>query len=171
LKLNEKFDLIVSLYDVIGSFTEESENLKLIKTIQRHLKPGGFAVVSVMNLQCLYSKNVNTFSLKNNPEKILEIPVSSAMQSTGEVFDDVLLDSKTGIVYRREQFRFHGNKKRLPLELLVRDKRYLKEEIEKLFTGQGFDIIESKYVKLGHWDKSGAAEDCKEILLVLQEQM
>jgi 2-polyprenyl-3-methyl-5-hydroxy-6-metoxy-1,4-benzoquinol methylase len=167
--LNEKFDLIVALYDVIGTFPDAASNLAIIKNIHNHLMDGGTAIVSVMNMDYILSRNPKRFSLKKNPDAIFEIRVSENMQQTGEVFDTnaLLVDAEEGIVYRKEMFNRNPSAHALPEELLVRDKRYAKIEIETIFSANGFDIMESKYAKLGKWDHPVASEDSKEILLVL----
>ena len=50
------------------------------------------------------------------------------MQNTGDVFDgkQIVLDERTGICYRKEQFFLPD---RLPVEYIIRDRRYTKKSI------------------------------------------
>ncbi|MCL2284289.1 MAG: class I SAM-dependent methyltransferase [Fibromonadales bacterium] len=166
-----KFDVILLLYDVLGSFVNAEDDRKMIKQVYSHLNSNGFAVISVMNLQYILAKGVKSFSFKNDPDKIYEIPLSDAMSKTGEVFNvkNILLDAEEKIVYRREIFKDIKNPSQIPEELLVRDRRYLKEEIESMFK-EYFEIVESKYVKVGNWENSGEPDNSKEILLILRKK-
>ncbi|MCL2259765.1 MAG: class I SAM-dependent methyltransferase [Fibromonadales bacterium] len=167
-----KFDLILLLYDVFGSFVSTEDDGKMIKQVYSHLNSNGFAVISVMNLQYILAKGVKSFSFKNEPDKIYEIPLSDAMSKTGEVFNvnNILLDAEEKIVYRREIFRDAKNPSQIPEELLVRDRRYLKAEIENMFKSH-FEIVESKYVRVGDWESCGESDDCKEILLIIRKSL
>jgi hypothetical protein len=94
------------------------------------------------------------------------------MQKTGNIFDKkyILLDKTTGIVYRREAFNINHGTMELPQELLVRDKRFTKDEIENLSKNAGFSIVQSKYVALGDWHHEVPEGNAKEIMLILKKQ-
>ena len=47
---DSQFDLILCLYDVIGSVPDHSDNLAILKNLHSCCKPGGFIVISVMNM-------------------------------------------------------------------------------------------------------------------------
>ena len=82
------------------------------------------------------------------------------MQKTGDVFDPdyYLIDTKTGTVYRKEQFAEDGL---LSAELVVRDRRYDKEEIIRMFNDVGFDTLSCEYVQAGKWETPLEAADIK----------
>jgi len=146
-----KADIVTCLYDVIGSFADNKENILILENIYKNLKHGGKAFISVMNYNM--TKNIATqfFSLEENPENLLKLKASTIMETTGNIFnpDYFMIDERTQIVYRREQFKL-GN--RMPTELLVRDKRFTKDEIIKLCENIGFKVEFAKCVNAKHWD-------------------
>ena len=170
IDLEKKFDTIICLYDVIGSFIDNNENNKTIKNIYRHLEDNGYALISVMNYELTVSQAKHIFSLKDEHNKLLELTASDTMQTTGDIFnpDYYMIDRDTHIVYRREQF---SGSKQLPQELIVRDYRYTKMEIEQMFVKLGFEVLFSKYVQAGKWDIELESTDtkAKEILLLCKK--
>jgi 2-polyprenyl-3-methyl-5-hydroxy-6-metoxy-1,4-benzoquinol methylase len=170
IRLSEEFDAVICLYDVIGTYVDNSENLKVMENIVRHLKPGGRALISVMNYELTKSIAKHFFSLKMQPYKLLELPASDAMEKTGNVFnpDNYAIDNDTCVVYRREQFTI-GNL--LPTELVVRDRRFRMKEIEEMCQEVGLNVLWSRFVNAGNWKKSFSSCDnkAKEILLLCQK--
>lgn len=168
LKLGRKYDLILCLYDVIGSFRDEKENVSILKTIKSHLNKGGKAVISVMNMELTRHKALYVGSLKDAPEMLLKLPPSNTMAKTGNIFNPeyYMINTDDGLVYRKEQFDTDGL---LATEYVLADKRYTADEISETVKRLGFEIQEIQYVQAGHWDKSLAATDdsAKEILLIL----
>ena len=59
------------------------------------------------------------------------------MQTSGEVFDPkyYFFDPETSLVYRKEQFE----DEQLPTELIVRDRRYSRKQIEDLCRASEYD--------------------------------
>src|SRR5205823_3812089 len=49
INLAREFDAVICLYDVVGSYADDSENLKILRNCSRHLKLGGKCLLSVMN--------------------------------------------------------------------------------------------------------------------------
>ena len=170
INLEKQFDTVICLYDVIGSFIDNNENCEIVKNIYKHLESNGFALISVMNHELTVSQAKHTFSLDDDHNKLLELTASDTMQRTGDIFnpDYYMIDKDTNIVYRREQFNSHNQ---LPQELIVRDYRYTKIEIEKMFTEVGFEVVFSKYVQAGKWDIELKSTDtkAKEILLLCKK--
>jgi len=170
IDLKKTFDTILCLYDVIGSFIDNNENNKVIKNIHKHLENNGHALISVMNYELTKSQAKHIFSLENEHNKLLELTASDTMQTTGNVFnpDYYMIDKDTNIVYRREQFNCYNQ---LPQELIVRDYRYTKIEIEEMFIKLGFEVIFSRYVQAGKWDTELESTDikAKEILLLCKK--
>lgn len=76
-----------------------------------------------------------------------------------------MLETATGIVYRKEQFE---NEDALSAEYVIRDKRYRRSEICGLLREAGFKILESRYVQAGRWEIPLDACDikAKEILII-----
>jgi 2-polyprenyl-3-methyl-5-hydroxy-6-metoxy-1,4-benzoquinol methylase/GNAT superfamily N-acetyltransferase len=167
---SEPADLIICLYDVIGSFADEDSNLNILKSIYGNLKDNGCAFISVMNAETNI-KDVKSFSFKENPNEIFNIKASNAMERNGEVFNskNMLYDKETGIFYRLEQFN-RGNS--LPVELVVRDMRFTRETITALCENAGFNIEFLRYVHAGHWDECLDNYDVKskEILCKLSKR-
>jgi hypothetical protein len=89
------------------------------------------------------------------------------METSGNVFnpDYYMIDEMTEIVYRKEQFTRGTD---LPAQLLVRDRRYRRRDIEAMCMVAGLDVVWSRYVRAGQWDLELNAEDdnAKEILLL-----
>lgn len=159
-------DAAICLYDVIGTYAENDENLKILKNIAKHLKRGGVALISVMNYHLTYDQAKYTFVLRENPNALLQLKPSNIMETTGNVFnpDYYLVDTESGVVYRREQFK---QGRSLPIEHIVRDKRFTKSEIEMMCTEAGFDVIFSRFVNARDWETGFNSVDksAKEILL------
>lgn len=171
IELGQKFNAIICLYDVVGTYTDNAENLKILKNIVNHLRPDGQALISVMNLELTKHIAKHTFSLKDQPNKLLEIPASKTMAQTGQIFDSehYILDNDTSVVYRKEQFT---EKSSLPVELIVRDRRFHKDEIEEMCRSVGLEVLWSRFVGAGTWSSSLHKHDsgAKEILLLCKKR-
>lgn len=167
LKLTKKADVILCLYDVIGSFPTPSENLKIIKVAKRNLKKGGLFICSVMNMELTESLCKYKFDIYKNPKELFKLKASQTMQQTGNIFnpDNFIIDTSTNLVYRKEMFKGDGF---LDSEYIIRDKRYTKIEISTLLQNNGFKILESHFVRAGKFDESLNATDknAKEILTI-----
>lgn len=170
-RLGNKFDSIICLYDVIGSFPNARDNIKLVKTAYENLKNGGVFILSVMNME-LTEKLVNEenkLSVRNNPEALFKLKASSVMQNSGNIFDGdtMIIDTDSGLVYRKEQF---DNGSELSAEYIIRDKRYTMDEITKILTDTGFTVIEKRYTHAG-FSEFYAPDDnnAKEILVVAEK--
>lgn len=167
-----KADFAICLYDVIGSFPKESENLKVIKSLYKNLVRGGKAVVSVMNMELTrnITKESNVYDVYKNPKRLFKLKASNIMQSTGDVFNPeyFVIDKCTNLVFRKEMFTDGGY---LDSEYIIRDKRYTKEEISKNLKKCKFKILDSRFVQAGHWEVPLKNTDlkAKEILLVVQK--
>ena len=131
VNLAECFDAAVCLYDVVGTYAGRQENARVLANLSGHLKPGGFALVSVMNLKLTRRLAKHVFSLQREPNKLLELPPSNTMEASGDIFnpDYFMLDEDDSLVYRREQFTKGRD---IPSELIVRDRRFYGEEIEAM---------------------------------------
>lgn len=170
-KVESDFDLVLCLYDVIGSFRTYDDNYAIARQIYNHLRPGGKAVISVMNMELTESlaKNV-VFDLSKEPRKLLLLPASRIMHTSGVVYDPdyYLLEKKNHLVYRKEQFERDSL---LSVEYVIADYRFTKAEIEGLLSRVGFKIIASRYVKLGDWGRECEGKDpsAKEILIMVEK--
>ena len=169
-KNKRKASHVLCLYDVIGTFASDDDNYLILQNAFSLLKPGGYAVFSVMNYESTYSNAKYSFSFANNANKILELPASNTQEQTGDIFnpDYYLVDVDTHLVYRKEQF---SSSTGLPIELIVRDKRFTMNEIVSLCKSVGFSIVETKYTNASDWNKSYTATSprAKEILLICQK--
>lgn len=170
LDLKTQFDVVICLYDIIGSFSNEKDNNLILQNISNHTKLNGYAVISVMNYELTNSIAKYKFDFEQNPDIIYDIPANNIMEKTGDIFnpDYFALDEKTRIVYRREQFSMGYN---LQTELIVRDRRYSMDELYHLLSQHGFEILQKKYVRAGDWENNLAATDpkAKEILFVCKK--
>ena len=167
LRLSKKADVILCLYDVIGSFPTSSENLKIIKAVKRNLKKGGIFICSVMNMELTKNLCKYKFDIYKNPKELFKLKASQTMQQTGNIFnpDNFIIDTSTNLVFRKEMFKGDGF---LDSEYIIRDKRYTKIEISTLLQNNGFEILESRFVRAGKFDESLNATDknAKEILTI-----
>lgn len=163
-------DCVICLYDVIGSFADNNQNCAILKNIFNHLSPGGKTLLSVMNYATTESRAKFKFKLKDGPDKLLKLKPGNIMETTGNIFNPnyYIVDTDTQIVYRKEQFT-QGDE--LPTELLVRDRRFYREEIEELCRNISFEIIWSRCVKAGQWEQEldPNDSDAKEILVLCKK--
>ncbi len=171
VELGRQFDLVICLYDVIGTFADDKENARIAENIARHVKPGGHALVSVMNLELTERRAKHLFSMTKEPNKLLSLRPSRTMEQTGDIFDPdyYMLDTDTHVVYRKEQFAAGSS---LPAELIVRDRRYRKDEIERICSRAGLDVQWSRFVRAGKWDDpiEQDADSAKEILVYCKKR-
>lgn len=167
--LGYKFDCILCLYDVIGSFRKEEDNVRIVRSIKRNLKKGGHAIISVMNMELTDAIALHKISISQHPDTLLKLPPSKTMEVSGNIFkpEYYLINTDDGLVYRKEQFTSGED---IFAEYLVVDKRYTMAEIIGLLESEGLTTIESRYVQAGHWDVALPATDvrAKEILLVVK---
>ncbi|MBI2787305.1 MAG: GNAT family N-acetyltransferase [Elusimicrobia bacterium] len=167
VKLEHPFDSVICLYDVVGTYADDAENLKILKTVSRMLRPGGRALISVINFTLTERKAKHFFSLRDNPDRLLNLAPSRTMEGTGDIFNPeyYMIDKDTHVVYRKEQFAAGRS---LPAELIVRDRRYTKQQIERHCTDVGLNVEWSRFVRAGQWEIALAEdnEHAKEILLL-----
>jgi 2-polyprenyl-3-methyl-5-hydroxy-6-metoxy-1,4-benzoquinol methylase len=169
--LEEEFDVGICLYDVVGTYVEQQENLRLLQNLARHVKRNGFILLSVMNMEFTERHARYWFSVSADPDRLLELPPSRIMETTGDIFnpEHYMIDKGTRIVYRKEQFEAGTA---LPQELLVRDRRYTKEEIETLCHKAGLEVIWTRFVKAGAWNEPlpRNSDHAKEILILCRKR-
>ena len=163
---NSKFDAIICLYDVIGTYSDNNDNQKIIENISNHLKKGGTTIISVMNYHMTEAIAKHKFHLEDSPNELLSLKPSNIMEKSGNIFnpDYFLLDTKTGIVYRREQFK---RGRALPVELIVRDKRFRINEIKAMCEQAGLFVEWARFVNAKDWELSldQTNSSAKEILI------
>jgi len=173
-KPSEKYDVVLCLYDVIGSSIASGADLKVVDRIWDALKIDGRAIVSVMNLAMTrkYCRRAdNIFSNINTQEdfkKLVRLPSSCAMQKTGDIFKGqlLLLNPDTGVVYRKEQF---VEKTDLPREYVIADRRYTADGLKHLF--KKFESEDLRYVRAGHFEERLIPDErhAKEVLGVFKK--
>ena len=167
VNLEKEFDGGICLYDVVGTYVEQNENLKLLQNLVRHVRRGGFILLSVMNMEFTERRAKHWFSIGTDPDRLLKLSPSRMMETTGEIFNPeyYMIDKETRIVYRKEQFDAGPD---LPQELLVRDKRYTTEEIEVLCRNAGLEMIWTHFVKAGSWNEPlpSDSDHAKELLVL-----
>lgn len=165
--LGERFDAAVCLYDVVGTYADRGENTRILANLAAHLKPGRMALVSVMNLALTKRNAKHVFSLQRDPNRLLELPSSGTMETTGDVFNPeyYMLDEESSVVYRREQFTKGPD---LPAEWVVRDRRFSVDEIEAMCSEAGLEVVWTRFVRAGRWHEALAEDDdrAKEILVL-----
>ena len=159
---------MICLYDVVGSFADLNSNIEILKTAFDLLVPGGYFILSVMNYELTYNQSKHRFDFSKEPNKVFTLKPSNIMESTGNVFNPeyYLVDTVEHTTYRKEQFSL--SKGNLPAELLVRDRRFTREEIDAYCREIGFSDVKSKFVNASSWEGQYASDDpkAKEILVV-----
>lgn len=164
------FDAGICLYDVIGSYAEEQDNFAILRNLVKHVKPGGFVLLSVMNLELTERLARNWFSLATEADKLLTLPPSTTMEKTGNIFNPeyYLVDRDTKLIYRKEQFTQGQG---LPEELLIRDRRYTEQQILQFCADAGLEILWSRFVRAGRWAKplNRESKNAKEILVLCRK--
>lgn len=169
-EIGKKFDLGICLYDVIGSHADDNYNSQILKNLASHIEEGGYVFLSVMNMELTEQLAKNWFSLSTDPDKLLLLPPSNIMESSGNVFNPnyYLIDRDKKIVYRKEQFR---KGEEVYEELLVRDRRYTIEEITYMCVSVGLNVEWSRLVRAGHWDEllERGSDKAKEILVMCRK--
>ncbi len=63
VNLEKEFDAGICLYDVVGTYIEQNENLKLLQNLVRHVRRGGFILLSVMNMEFTERRAKHWFSV------------------------------------------------------------------------------------------------------------
>lgn len=162
-----KFNLILCLYDVIGSFPDNASNEAIVRNIVRHLAPGGHAVLSVSNVRFRKTAALPLLDGKDRSKflrSIFRLRPSKVMSTTGEFFDrKTCARDSMGRVYHKEQFS--ECESRLPGEYLVVDRRYTSGEIQKMLCAAGLKVVLRRFVRSGF--KEGLSEMAgKEILVI-----
>lgn len=162
--------LVLCLYDVVGSFASDKDNIAIVKNAFRLLKSGGYAVFSVMNYESTYASAVNVFSFEKQADKILDLSASNTMEESGNIFNPeyYLVDEETHLIYRKEQFSSCTG---LPIELVVRDRRFTMDEIVSICVQVGFAVIDVRYTNASDWNKKyeATSKRAKEILLICKK--
>jgi 2-polyprenyl-3-methyl-5-hydroxy-6-metoxy-1,4-benzoquinol methylase len=170
-EIGKRFDLGICLYDVIGSYADDSDNIEILKNLTRHISDGGYVFFSVMNMELTERLAKNWFSISCDPDKLLSLPPSNIMERSGNVFnpDFYLIDRDKRIIYRKEQFST-GDK--LFEELLVRDRRYTTEEVIHMCNLAGLKVEWTRFVRAGHWDEplDRNSDKAKEILVMCRKE-
>lgn len=162
------FDVALCLYDVLGSSANSDDDYVMLQNIARVLVPGGKLVAGVMNTAVTLDRI--THRPRTNEELIeaLErLPASNTMEASGNVFEPKLLLYYDGVYYRKEQFA--GDARRLPAELVVRDRRFSVEEVRSLFERAGLIVDEIRPSRAGSWSDPPLHENdpnAKELLVV-----
>ncbi len=123
-----------------------------------------------MNMELTSEIALHKTEISKDPLSLINLKPSNTMQTKSDIFDPehYIIDTKTNLVYRKEQFENDGQ---LSAEYVIRDKRYTKEEIVGIVKKVGFTLIESRFVQAGNWDKPLNAIDkkAKEILLLVKK--
>ena len=167
VQLDEVFDAAVCLYDMVGTYADREANYSILANLAEHLKPGAYALVSVMNLALTKRRARHVFSMTREPDKLLELPPSGTMEATGDVSDPgyYILDEENNVVYRKEQFTKGSG---LPTELIVRDRRFSTEEIAAMCNEAGLSAVWTRPVRAGRWhQRLDEHDDGAKQLLVL----
>ena len=176
VSLNKKYDVAIALYDVIGSYPDEKDNLKILENAYKHLKRHGILIISVMNMVVTlaevkkHNNCIVNIKKPRNARKFIQLKSSETMQQSGQVFDGrlIMVDMSTGLCYRKEMFFTEDS---LPIEYIVVDRRYSLEGINRLVRSVGFVVSDCYCVQAGKFDEQLPPDDpkAKEILIVAKK--
>ena len=167
-----KYDVVLCLFDVIGSYPKMRDNISIIKTAYEELADEGVFILSVMNMELTSTiiEEKNKKYIRFNSTILSQLPPSRTMQQSGDIFNSKYLayDVESKLVYRKEQF---DNDNNLPAEYIIRDKRFYAQEIKDLLEKEGFVVEELRFVQAGHFDKPLDSIDkkAKEICIVCRK--
>lgn len=150
--LGGPYDLVLCLYDVVGSSARSDEDQVLLRNLRRALRPGATLLVSTMNANV----TLDRMPVENRPAEDKEfirrletLPPSNTMETSGQIFDESRILFFRGVHYRKEQFELTAG--RLPVEAVVRDLRYTPETLRELFSKAGMPGATVRPVSLGRW--------------------
>ncbi len=76
IDLKQAFDAVICLYDVIGSYAEDAENMRILDNCARHLNRSGMLLLSVMNFELTGHQARHFFSLAEEPNRLAELQPS-----------------------------------------------------------------------------------------------
>ena len=149
----ELYDMVICLYDVVGTYPNKQDNMKILKTAYENLKPGGIFVLSVMNMELTEAiiPSDHKGRINNRSDILQKLKAGNVMQSSGQIFEPeyLALDTERGLVYRKELF---NDDRALPAEYIIRDKRYKRDEIRDMLIKAGFSVKDIRCVQAGHFD-------------------
>lgn len=166
ISLGFEADVVICLYDVIGTYVDNAENGRILKNIYKHVKPEGLVFLTVMNYESTLAHAKYVFDLEKEPGKLLEIAPSNTMEKSGNIFnsDYYLVDENAHTIYRREQFTTGTS---MPVEFIVRDRRFTLDEIKTLCKKEGLVVEDCHCVNSFDWVTRRKPDDksAKEILI------
>lgn len=174
LELKDKYDIILTLYDVVGSYPDPADNREILAEAYNHLSDGGYLFLSVMNMELIdrLIEPDHRGVVADDPSLLFRLEPSRIMQTTGDVFDPryMILDSESGLIYRKEQFIEDGD---LSAEYIIRDKRYRKKEIISILEEIGFIVDDVRRVRAGHFEENLSQDDdrAKELFVIARRGM
>lgn len=150
--LGRQFDMGYCLYDVVGSFPDDDDNMRILENFSRHVRTGGFIAVSVMSYPYTALKAKHQADIIADSRPLEELKAGRIMQETGDVFDPdhFVLDTRKRVVYRKEQFDIGAP---LPQEIIVRDRRYDIDEITTMCRKVGIEVIRAGHVAAGRFSE------------------
>jgi 2-polyprenyl-3-methyl-5-hydroxy-6-metoxy-1,4-benzoquinol methylase/GNAT superfamily N-acetyltransferase len=170
------FELVICLYDVLGSSARSEDDRRIVRNIADVLAPGGFLAASVMNDGATAPRLAAAHRPSSNSDFIngLErLSPSTTMEETGSIFDPDLLLLYNDVYYRKEQFQEADWV--LPAELVVRDRRFRPSDLRELIEAAGLEVIEIRPVQSGSWDRSPSLDEtdqrAKELLLFARKPL
>ena len=82
INLGEEYDAVICIYDVVGSYADDSENRRVLANCSNHLRTGGILLLSVMNFELTEFRAKFRFSLADEPSRLSDLAPSRTMEST-----------------------------------------------------------------------------------------
>jgi 2-polyprenyl-3-methyl-5-hydroxy-6-metoxy-1,4-benzoquinol methylase/GNAT superfamily N-acetyltransferase len=148
--LDRQFDMGLCLYDVVGSFPDDDDNMRILNNLAHHIRTGGMVAVSVMSYPYTAARAIYTANIIGDSRPLERLKAGRIMQETGNIFDPehFVLNTRSRVVYRKEQFDIGAP---LPKEIIVRDRRYDIDEITTMCRKVGIDVIRAGHVAPGRF--------------------
>jgi 2-polyprenyl-3-methyl-5-hydroxy-6-metoxy-1,4-benzoquinol methylase len=172
VKVEGTFSAGICLYDVIGSFPDDASNQRILKNLVSHLVSGAMVAFSVMSFDYIESRAIHKVGNGNVQRRLNELRASDSMQRDGEIFgpENILLDTKNRLVYRREIFDQGAN---LRTEEIVRDRRYTFGDLVEMCEAVGLSMQAIGFVRAGRFEliNTPPAEPTKEILVIARKSL
>ena len=132
IALNEKFDTCVAMFAVMGYITKNSDIIKALNNIRRHLKPNGVFVFDVWNglavLRLLPEQRIK--EVENNEIKIIRFAVPSL-----RAFDHICEVNYKLLIINKENDTFN----KINEKHIVRF--YFPQEITHYLEDAGFEVL------------------------------
>jgi SAM-dependent methyltransferase/GNAT superfamily N-acetyltransferase len=148
----ETADLVLCLYDVLGSSPLVRDAEGLADSLFQFCRPGGVLVLGCMSGTQVI-RGLSQMRIVTGRPNLNDLDPVSITQRCREAFDftKMAYDPHTGVLYHRESIETNGT---VVLDKIVEERRYLPAEVVDLLRAAGFVDVSMCTVRAGKWDFS-----------------